>query len=382
MSQPFGFEAVEQRLRGFAPRRRLATLALGLVVLLGFCGSASAAGPGQKLIWGPPDAKSFEIYDDLDADLYEMAVNWSRVAPARPAAPADPNDPAYKWPYPVELAIQNAIEHDIEVVVAISGAPRWANGSRPWRFAPRNPRDYADFVTAASKRWPEVRFWSVWGEPVRRLNFMPLPKQVEDLGLNRRQSRGVVLYARILDAAYGALKAVNPGNIVIGGNSFSGGDVPPITFIKELRLPNGKPPRMDLYGHNPFGGRRPDLSKDQLAPEIGVADFSDLDVLARYVDRYLSRAGRNRHTIRLFLHEYFLPTDHPNTEFDFWVTRKTAASWLRSAFEIAHRWKRIHTLGWFSLYDDPPDGKGTEVNRGLLTHKGAKKPAYFAFKEG
>ena len=32
-----------------------------------------------------------------------------------------------------------------------------------------------------------------------------------------------------------------------------------------------------------------------------------------------------------------------------------AASWLRSALRITRRSRRIYTLGWFSLYDDPPN---------------------------
>ena len=39
-------------------------------------------------------------------------------------------------------------------------------------------------------------------------------------------------------------------------------------------------------------------------------------------------------------------------------------------------------FGWFALEDEAPNGKGTEVNRGLLTYKGKKKPAYYAFKKG
>jgi hypothetical protein len=211
---------------------------------------------------------------------------------------------------------------------------------------------------------------------------MPLAGHVKGIDLTRAQSRGPEHYASILDASYVALKDVDPSNIVIGGNTFSGGDIRPLAYIKALKLPDGKPPRMDMYGQNPFGYRRPDLSMGLLEPKSGIADFSDLDVVAQYVDRYLSRAGRNKGKLPLFLSEYFLPTDHPNWEFNYWVTRKVAASWLTSALKITRSWNRVYTLGWFALEDDKPDGKGTEVNRGLITHGGAKKPAYFAFKNG
>jgi hypothetical protein len=82
------------------------------------------------------------------------------------------------------------------------------------------------------------------------------------------------------------------------------------------------------------------------------------------------------------LSELFWPTDHPNHEFDFWVARWKAASWLTEALQITRRWSRIYTLGWYALYDDPPNAAGDEVNRGLLTYRGKKKPAYRAYKRG
>ena len=77
-----------------------------------------------------------------------------------------------------------------------------------------------------------------------------------------------------------------------------------------------------------------------------------------------------------------MPTDHKNWEFNYWVSKKTAANWLAAGLKITREWHRIYTLGWFALEDDKPDGHGTEVNRGLLTYKGQKKPAYYAFKNG
>ncbi len=341
--------------------------------------AASAAVTTKKLIWGPYDAKAFETYADLGAGLYEITINWSRIAHSRPANPTGPADPAYEWPPAVTEAIANAKEHGIQVVLEVSGAPEWANGGKPWRWAPKNPQDYANFVAAASKEWPQVHYWQIWGEPCRRENFMPLP-HVEGLYLTPSQRRAPERYAQILDDSYEALKQVNPANLVIGGNTFSGGDIRPLTYIKYLRLPDGKPPRMDMYGMNPFGYRRPDLAKGLINPKSGVADFCDLDVVAHYLDKYLARDGRD-HKLPLFLSEYFLPTNK-NVEFEYWVSKKTAASWLTSAFKIERNWSRIYTLGWFSLEDDKPTGPGNHVDRGLLTYTGVKKPAYYAFKRG
>ena len=77
---------------------------------------------------------------------------------------------------------------------------------------------------------------------------------------------------------------------MIGGNSFTTGDVSSLNWIRNLRLPNGKPPRLDLYGHNPFSTVGRCLDRPPLGH--GFADFSDLDLLARWVDRWLARPAR------------------------------------------------------------------------------------------
>jgi len=358
---------------------------LGLTACLALPAQADARQSRKKAIWGPVTVQGksqFPIYHDLGAGIWEYTVRWFRVAPTRPRNPRDPTDPAYHWPAEVDFALREAHRYGIRVSLLLTGAPRWANGNHTRRWAPRHPGDFADFAEAAARRWPGVRHWMIWGEPTRRRNFLPLAHERRGHPLTRSQSRGPRLYARILDASYGRLKRLDRHNVVIGGNTFTTGDVSPLNFIRAMRLPNGRRPRMDLYGHNPFTARRPRLSRPPLGS--GFADFSDLDQLAHWVDRYLGRRGGSRHgrRIGLFLSEFFLPTDHPNHEFNFWVSRRIQASWLNSALRIDRRWSRIYTLGWLGLYDDAPRPKGDEVNRGLIDQKGRKKPAYLVFKRG
>jgi hypothetical protein len=342
---------------------------------------AGAAQSRKKSIWGPTQVNGrsqFPIYSDLGAGIYQMHVSWREVAPKRPADPGDPADPAYRWPAEVDYAIREGRRRGIAVSLLLMSSPGWANGNRSRRWAPKRPKDFATFAAAASRRYPEVRHWMIWGEPSRRENFKPLVLERRGRPLSRREARGPRLYARILDSSYAALKGVSRRNVVIGGNTFTTGDVSPLNFIRAMRLPDGRPPRMDLYGHNPFTARRPALGAPPLG--YGFADFSDLDTLAGWADRYLRRPGQRR--LRFFLSEFFLPTDHPNHEFNFFVSRRTQASFLRSALRITRAWRRIYTLGWYALYDDPPRRGGDEVNRGLLDRRGRKKPAYFVFKRG
>jgi hypothetical protein len=358
-------------------------LLLALFAVLLFAAAPASAAPitVKKSMWGPIErdgVSQFPVYADLGVGLYQTMVFWNDVAPSKPADPRNPADPAYQWPAEVDRAIAEGARYGIQVSVMILGAPRWANGDREWRWAPGQPRDFADFAAAAARRWPGVRHWMIWSEPSKAQNFQPLASDEGRPLRTKHQKRGPRLYARILDASYAAIKRVDPKDLVIGGNTFTVGTVRPRFYVRALRLPNGKPPRMDLYGHNPFSLRRPNLRDSSLGS--GYADFNDLDTFAPFVNRQLRRKGRP--PLRFFLSEYSLPTDHSNHEFNFWVSREQQADWLRRALRIARTFKPIYTFGYLSLYDDPLRSDGLQVERGLIERDGTRKPSYAAYRDG
>ena len=361
---------------------RLLLCALAALLLVPVA-SADAAVTRKKAMWGPLEHNGLPqmpVYADLGVGIYQMVLPWNDVATARPGAPRDPADPAYAWPQTIDRAIREGREHGIEVSLMVMGTPGWANGGRESRWAPTRARDYADFLAAASRRYPQVRHWMIWGEPTKASNFQPMDS---DRGreLSGKRLRGPRKYAQMLDAAYGALKDVSRRNLVIGGNTFTIGTVAPLRFIRALKLPGGRRPRMDLWGHNPFSLRVPKLSARPLGN--GFADFSDLDELARVLDRNMRRARTARQRrLKIFISEYALPTDHANFEFNFYLDRKTQADWISRALRITRSYSRIYTFGYLGLTDPEERPDGDQVDWGLITRDGKRKPAYGAFKRG
>jgi hypothetical protein len=345
------------------------------IALFIFAGAPGAQAADLKAMWGPgvqAGVSRFPIYRDLGVKIYEDRLDWSTIALRRPRNSRNPNDPAYTWPAEVTQAVAEAKRYHMQVALQIIGAPPWANGGKPWNWAPRNPQDYANFVIAAAKRYPSVHLWMIWGEPSRGHNFEPLQPAKPFTKLNVHQRSAPHRYARILDAAYGALKSVSRSNLVIGGMTYTTGDISTQQWIENLRLPDGKPPRLDMYGHNPFSYRAPNLSnapsKDQ------QVDFSDLGRLTKLVDRYLGRPG-NPHP-KLFISEWTVPTAI-DLEFNFYVEPLLQAQWITDGLRIASELPNIYAVGWIHLYDETPTSYG-----GLLQTDGTKKPGYFAWKNG
>src|SRR4029077_3954076 len=125
------------------------------------------------------------------------------------------------------------------------------------------------------------------GEPSRSHNFRPLTPAKPFTQLTARQKIAPHLYSRLLDTAYGALKSVTPANLVIGGMTDTAASISPQQWIENLRLPDGRPPRLDMYGHNPYNSRARNLATP---PSPGhQVNFSDLGRLAQLVNPNLGR---------------------------------------------------------------------------------------------
>jgi len=337
--------------------------------------SSLAQASATKAMWGPAihDGTSlFPTYRELGVKIYEDRLYWSSIALRRPHSPTNPNDPAYTWPAEVTQAVAEAKRYHIQVALQIIGAPPWANGGKPSNWAPLHPQDYANFAIAAARRYPSVHLWMIWGEPTRRPDFEPLIPAKRSVKLDAQQKLAPHIYARILDAAYGALKSVSRSNLVIGGMTYTTGEISPQQWIENLRLPNGKPPRLDMYGHNPFGYHAPNLSNPP-SKEQNI-EFSDLGCLSRLVDRYLGRPGNP--DPKLFISEWTVPTKI-DLEFNFYVEPLVQAQWISDGLRVAGELPSVYAVGWIHLYDEPPESYG-----GLIETDGTKKPGYFAWKAG
>jgi hypothetical protein len=334
--------------------------------LAGSLGASRRRDPVAKLIWGPvklPNGKSaFPIYHELGVDVFQIDLDWATTAPTRPANAPNPNDPAYQWPAELGQAMQAAAKYGIRVCLLVHGAPPWANGGQSEAWTPSDPNDYGNFLIAATRRYPSVHLWMIWGEPNRDGNLEPAPPN---------SPVGPRTYAVLLNAAYQALKRASRANIVIGGDTWSFGTTEPADFIRWMRLPNGKPPPLDYYGHNPFSIRFPQAGLQPYYP--GGRDIDDTATLEAQLASIYHRQ------VPLWMSEFTVSSDHPNRAFALAVTRKQQASWVTAAFKLVNSYPFVAGLGWFELLDEAPPGPQALTN-GLMTWNLLPKQAFYAYQ--
>jgi hypothetical protein len=363
---------------------------LPLAIALGLATLSLAAAPAQagsiKAIWGPSSfpagsavcaagCSAFPTYRQLGVDVYQFQLHFDEIAPTQPANPRDPADPAYKWPSGIDQIVQDAAANGIQLGVQVQYSPPWANGGQSKLWSP-DPQAFGDFLFAASRRYPSIQRWQIWGEPILGLNYLPMA---------RTGRLGPQTYGKLVDASYVALKQASPANVVIGGSTVSQGIMTVSQFINRIRLPNGRMPRMDLWGHNPFDNRFPRLRDNPIAAFRGI---SDVDTLYAELTRAYrgkrskgkaKKSAKPQRVPKLFLSEWTVVSDHPTPHFanNFFLSRQQQARYLTAAFRMIRPLKYVQGLGWFTLLDEPESP--TSADWGLMTATGVPKPSFAAY---
>ena len=247
--------------------RRIVRLVIILSVLAGVAAPASLA--AERMWVGFHDDPSFRWVTNRqelvagsaqnNASIIRLLVQWNLAAKTRPANATDPFDPAYELD-DVDEAVRSAQENDQEVILTISGTPRWANGGKNPNVMPTRVADFTSFSRAIGSRYsgrfmgyPFVRFWSIWNEPNLQLFLSP---QFDSRG----RSVAPANYAKLAAAGYAGLKAGNPqAQIAIGETSARGSDKatglrPTHSPGKFAELVAKANPRLkfDAWSHHPY----------------------------------------------------------------------------------------------------------------------------------
>ena len=361
--------------------RRAACFSLALIALAVVSSVAALATPGTAAgadrMWvGFHDDPSWRwVGDRMDrirrasddgASIVRLLVQWNLVAPRRPANPSNPFNSAYILS-DVDEAVRAAQETGQEVMITISGTPRWANGGQNPNRMPRRLSDLTAFSRAIAARYsgrysgyPFVRFWSVWNEPNLQLFLAP---QFD----NRGRSVAPANYARLYAAAYAGIKAGNPqARVGIGETSARGSDKAtglrpthsPGRFAELVARANPRL-RFDAWAHHPYPFV-PSLRPTQRVrwPNVTLASMPRFNTeLKRWF---------KRRSVRMWITEYAHET---RPEDRLGIPYSTQAAYLRQAISIARSYSFVDVFTWFVYQDD----QGQPWDSGLYRPNGSPK---------
>ena len=298
--------------------------------------------------------------------IVRLLVQWNLAAPQRPSNATDPFDPVYRLD-DIDEAARAAQAMDQEVMLTISGTPRWANGGQTPNRMPRNLRDLTNFSRAIAARYsgrnagyPFVRFWSVWNEPNLQGFLAP---QFDSRG----RSVAPANYAKLYAAAYAGLKAGNPtAQVAIGETSARGSDRPagvrpthsPGKFAELVAKAN---PRLKFsaWAHHPYPST-PNLRPGQVVKWPNVS----LTSLPRF-QQNLKKWFRQRNP-QIWVTEYGHQTRPQDS---LGVSYAVQSAYVQQAIALAKRYPFVGMFIWFVYQDD----QGQEWESGLYTQNGSAK---------
>jgi hypothetical protein len=361
--------------------RRTVRLVIVLSVLAALCAPAAVAAERMwigfhddpSFRWVPDRRARVEGASQKNATIMRLLVQWNLVARSRPSNPTNAFDSAYNFD-DIDEAVRAAQDNDQEVILTLSGTPRWANGGRNPNVMPRRVADFGNFARAVASRYsgrfeglPFVRFFSVWNEPNLQLFLSP---QFDGRG----RSVAPANYAKLAATAYAGIKAGSRQALVgVGETSARGSDKatglrPTHSPGKFAELVAKANPRLkfDAWTHHPypFNPNSPPTQRVRW-PNVSLA------LLPRY-DTELKRWFK-RKSVPIWITEYGHQT---RPEDSLGIPYARQAAYIQQSISMVSHYSFVPMFIWFVYQDD----QGQPWESGLYTRSGAPKnpsPARF-----
>ena len=355
--------------------RRTVRLVIALCAIAAVAAPASLA--AERMWVGFHDDPSFRWVNDRasriqsssreGATIMRLLVQWNLAAPQRPSNAANPFDPAYIFD-DVDEALRSAQGTDMEVMLTISGSPRWANGGKSPNAMPQRLADFTAFARAIAARYsgrfdgyPYVRFFSVWNEP--NLNLFLTP-QFNAAG----KSVAPANYAKLYAAAYAGLKAGNPSAQVAIGETSARGRDRRVSGVSDTHSPGRfaelvakANPRLkfDAWSHHPYPFN-PNSRPGQVVkwPNVSLASLPRFN---QELKKWFKRSSAP-----IWITEYGHQTKPEDT---FGVAYATQAAYVQQALAMARKLPFVGMFIWFVYQDD----QGQPWESGLYRSGGTAK---------
>ena len=259
-------------------------------------------------------------------------------------------------------ALELAEEAGAQVIMAVSETPQWASGASNPNTPPVDAADYADFMRDMAARYNgRVVAWEVWNEPNHPRFWNPAPDAAG--------------YARLLTAAYPAVKAGDPAaKVLFGGIAHNDYE-----YLEDVYAADpGIGDSFDVMATHPYtaGGQAP--------AEV------DRDEAGRMTTTSFRAFGEVRDVMRdhgdlqpIWLTEFGWSTNSDVQHPLGGVTEAQQADYLAQAFELLEATPYVEVAIVYNFRNNywADDADNWEDQLGLLRTDFSPKPAYAVFKD-
>jgi hypothetical protein len=304
------------------------------------------------------------------ASIIHVLADWASIAPTKPASALNGDDHAYNLS-DLDTLVESAQKYGFQVLLTISGTPKWANGGQSPNHPPTRLNDLTSFAHMLAARYNgshpgvgTVSRFSVWNEPNLQQFLTP---QFEGKTI---VSPGI--YARLYLAAYKGIKAGNRNALVAAGETSnrghnhptSGSDsVAPATFAHLLSEAAPKIP-FDAWATHPYPTTFRFGPTQRVAyPNVG---FSTLDKFGASLQQWFHRR------VPIWITEY---AEQTKPSFPQGVTTAQQATDVKKALQMAAANPYVEMFVWFVFRDSSSE----TWYSGIESKSGAKKSSYAAF---
>jgi hypothetical protein len=360
--------------------KRMMLLVVAAVAVL--AGSANGVSAAPRMPVGFYDDYSFRWSPDLKnnllaaekagASIIHVTADWSQIAAKQPANPANGDDPAYTIA-DLDNLVASAPRYGLQVMINISGAPKWANGGNPPNVPPTNMSTLTTFAHMLARRYNgygthgRVNRWSVWNEPNLGLFLTPQ--------FSGSKIVSVAKYLQIYKAAYAGIKSGNPTALVaVGETSNRGRNTPlkpadpgedtvaPATFAHLLSQLDPKLP-FDAWATHPYP-TDPYLGPTQKVQYPNVT-LTRINQFGQDLRKWFHRR------VPIWITEY---GEQTKPQYPGGVTYAQQALYAKQALQLAQASPYVEMFTWFTIRDSPATWQS-----GLEQNNGTKKPSYAVF---
>jgi hypothetical protein len=247
-------------------------------------------------------------------------------------------------------------------------APSWASGSSDPHAPPANPADYAALMGRLAS-WPglkgSVAAYELWNE--------------EDAPIWWTGAPDPAAYTRLLQAAYPAVKAADPGATVLVGG-LTGNDY---AFLEQLYAAGAQGSFDGVAVHTDTACNL--VAPDSYYRDLGgrVSQFS----FTGYREVHQTMAAHGDGAKDIYMTELGWSTSTKGCDQGVWAGKKAGgvseadqAKFLTKAYSCLAADPYVKMAAWFNV-DDTSAANSPNTRFGLLRHSGAQKASAKAFKK-